>query len=136
MAKILVVDDEELINQLIFQNLKLVGYQVEQAFDGKEALDKIERNNYDLIILDIMLPAFSGFEVIQRIKGKVSVIFVSAKAQLQDKVEGLQLGAKDYIIKPFEMLELLTRVQVVLRRNKKEDASFTYKNIIVDFKKH
>lgn len=136
MAKILVVDDEELINQLVAQNLKLVGYQVEQSFDGKEALYKIERNNYDLVILDIMLPEFSGFEVIQQIKGKVPVIFVSAKAQLQDKVEGLQLGAEDYIVKPFEMLELLTRVQVVLRRNEKEDESFKYKNIIVDFKKH
>lgn len=136
MAKILIVDDEELINQLIAQNLKLVGYQVEQVFDGKEALYKIERNNYDLVLLDVMLPEVSGFEVIRYIKDKVPVIFLSAKAQLQDKVEGLQLGAEDYIVKPFEMLELLTRVQVVLRRNKKEDKNFKYKNVMIDFKKH
>lgn len=136
MAKILVVDDEELINQLISQNLKLVGYQVEQAFGGKKALEKIETGDYDLVILDIMLPEFSGFEVIQEIKGKAPVIFVSAKAQLQDKVNGLQLGAEDYIVKPFEMLELLTRVQVILRRNKKEASTFAYKDIMVDFEKH
>lgn len=136
MARILVVDDETLINQLIAQNLKLVGYYVEQAFDGKEALKKIESNSYDLVILDIMLPAFSGFEVIQKIKDKVPVIFVSAKTQLQDRIEGLQLGAEDYLTKPFEMLELLTRVQVVLRRNKKEDTAFTYKKSSIDFKKH
>lgn len=136
MAKILVVDDEELINNLIMQNLKLVGYEVEQAFDGNEALDKITQNVYDLLILDIMLPELSGFDVMKMIKGKVPVIFVSANGQLQDKISGLQLGAEDYIVKPFEMLELLTRVQVVLRRNKKQDNNFIYKNVVVDFNQY
>ncbi len=119
MAHILVVDDEEPINKLIKANLCLVGHQCDQAFDGKEALEKIQKGNYDLIILDVMLPYKSGFELIKEIKG-IPVIFLTAKDKLEDKIEGLTSGAEDYIVKPFEILELIARVNIVLRRNTKQ----------------
>ena len=147
MAHILVVDDEEPINKLIKANLCLVGHQCDQAFDGKEALEKIKKENYDLIILDVMLPYKSGFELIKEIKG-VPVIFLTAKDKLQDKIEGLTSGAEDYIVKPFEILELIARVNIVLRRNTKQASEVvigdttvqldskivTYKGEIVDLK--
>ena len=147
MAHILVVDDEEPINKLIKANLCLVGHQCDQAFDGKEALEKIKKENYDLIILDVMLPYKSGFELIKEIKG-VPVIFLTAKDKLQDKIEGLTSGAEDYIVKPFEILELIARVNIVLRRNTKQESEVvigdttvqldskivTYKGEIVDLK--
>ena len=147
MAHILVVDDEEPINKLIKANLCLVGHQCDQAFDGKEALEKIQKENYDLIILDVMLPYKSGFELIKEIKG-VPVIFLTAKDKLQDKIEGLTSGAEDYIVKPFEILELIARVNIVLRRNTKQASEVvigdttvqldskivTYKGEIVDLK--
>lgn len=119
MASILVVDDEEPINKLIKANLCLVGHQCDQAFDGKEALEKIQKGSYDLIILDVMLPYKSGFELIKEIKG-APVIFLTAKDKLEDKIEGLTSGAEDYIVKPFEILELIARVNIVLRRNTKQ----------------
>ena len=147
MAHILVVDDEEPINKLIKANLCLVGHQCDQAFDGKEALEKIKKENYDLIILDVMLPYKSGFELIKEIKG-VPVIFLTAKDKLQDKIEGLTSGAEDYIVKPFEILELIARLNIVLRRNTKQASEVvigdttvqldskivTYKGEIVDLK--
>ena len=147
MAHILMVDDEEPINKLIKANLCLVGNQCDQAFDGKEALEKIKKENYDLIILDVMLPYKSGFELIKEIKG-VPVIFLTAKDKLQDKIEGLTSGAEDYIVKPFEILELIARVNIVLRRNTKQASEVvigdttvqldskivTYKGEIVDLK--
>ncbi|MBE6024972.1 MAG: response regulator transcription factor [Cellulosilyticum sp.] len=119
MAKILIVDDEEAINKLVKNNLCLIGHQCEQAYDGKEALEKIQTNEYDLILLDVMLPYKSGFEIIQEIKD-TPVIFLTAKDRLEDKIEGLTSGAEDYIVKPFEILELIARINIVLRRTKKE----------------
>lgn len=119
MANILVVDDEEPINKLVKANLCLVGHKCDQAFDGKEALEKIKNGSYDLIILDVMLPYKSGFEIIKEID-KAPVIFLTAKDNLEDKIEGLTSGAEDYIVKPFEILELIARVNIVLRRNVKE----------------
>lgn len=123
MAQVLVVEDEQPINELICRNLKLVGHTCEQVFDGGQALDVIGRSNFDLIILDVMLPTLSGFEIIKEIKD-IPVIFLTAKDGLSFKLEGLNLGAEDYIIKPFETLELLARVEVILRRTKKSTKIF------------
>ena len=132
MSAILIVEDEISINTLICKNLTLVGHKCTGAYDGTTALQLIKNNNYDLIILDVMLPGFSGFEIITYIKD-TPVIFVTAKSGLQDKLKGLELGADDYIVKPFEMQELLARVAVVLRRVNKNTASISFDNISVEF---
>lgn len=117
MSKILIVEDDLGISGLIKLTLEIENYDVDIAYDGEEAFQKVQRKNYDLILLDIMLPKIDGFALITKISDKnIPVIFLSAKSQLQDKVLGLKLGAEDYIIKPFEPLELLARVEVVLRR--------------------
>ena len=115
MSAILIVEDEISINTLICKNLTLVGHKCTGAYDGTTALQLIKNNNYDLIILDVMLPGFSGFEIITYIKD-TPVIFVTARSGLQDKLKGLELGADDYIIKPFDSKELVARVKAVLRR--------------------
>ena len=132
MSAILIVEDEISINTLISKNLTLVGHKCTSAYDGTTALQMIQNNNYDLIILDVMLPGFSGFEIITYVKD-TPVIFVTAKSGLQDKLKGLELGADDYIVKPFEMQELLARVAVVLRRVHKNSTSISFDNIIVEF---
>lgn len=120
MANILIVDDEEAINKLVKNNLSLTGHQCDQAYDGKEALEKIKACHYDLILLDVMLPYKSGFELMGEIK-ETPVIFLTAKNRLEDKIEGLTSGAEDYIVKPFEILELIARVNIVLRRTQKQE---------------
>ena len=132
MSAILIVEDEISINTLICKNLTLVGHKCTGAYDGTTALQLIKNNNYDLIILDVMLPGFSGFEIITYTKD-TPVIFVTAKSGLQDKLKGLELGADDYIVKPFEMQELLARVAVVLRRVNKNTTSISFDNISVEF---
>lgn len=131
MEKILIVEDEEPINRLIKMNLKLVGYECDQAFDGKEALDKIAANKYDLIILDIMLPYHDGFEVMKEIKD-TPVFFVTARDNIEDKINAFSIGAEDYIVKPFDILELLARVNVILRRKKATDKRIVIDHIEVD----
>jgi len=119
MAKILVVDDEIAINDLIVMNLNLVGYKCCQAFDGHAAMNFLESEHFDLILLDVMIPHIDGFSLMAQNAFKdVPVIFVTAKNSLTDKVKGLKLGAYDYIVKPFESIELLARVEAVLRRTK------------------
>lgn len=115
MASILIVEDEELISELIRSNLELVGHVCDQAFEGKEAISKMNDNTYDLILLDVMIPYVSGFDLMQYRK-QSPVIFVTAKDNLKDKLQGLGMGAEDYIVKPFEMLELIARVNIVLKR--------------------
>ena len=120
MIKILVVEDELPISKLIEMNLTDAGYECTCAYDGLRAADLIEENVYDLILLDIMLPGLNGYELFEYIKPQnIPVIFITAKAALGDRVRGLHLGAEDYIVKPFEVLELLARVEVVLRRYNK-----------------
>ena len=123
MIKILIVEDEKPISNLIRMSLKGAGYSCDQAFDGNEALDKVDEMVYDLILLDIMLPEVDGFELMEYIRPLgIPVIFLTAKDALDDRVKGLKMGAEDYIIKPFEVAELIARVEVVLRRyNKTED---------------
>lgn len=133
MASILIVEDEKPINNLIVKNLQLVGHNCSSVFDGKEAIDILKNECYDLIILDIMLPKIDGFEVFQFVKD-IPTIFLTAKDSLSDKLKGLTIGADDYIIKPFEMLELIARVNIVLRRTKKESTFFSIDSMKVDFK--
>ena len=133
MANILVVEDEEAINELVRRNLKLVGHTCLGCMDGEEALKMIQENELDLVILDVMLPKLDGFEIFSQIKN-TPVIFLTAKNSVDDRVKGLVMGADDYIVKPFEMLELLARVEAVLRRTKKEEDVFKLDDLRVEFK--
>lgn len=122
MIEILIVEDEIPISNLIRLSLTKEGYRCTCAFDGVEAADFLEKNQYDLILLDVMLPEIDGFELMDYIRPlEIPVIFLTAKGSVQDRVKGLKLGAEDYIVKPFEVIELLARVDVVLRRYKKCD---------------
>ncbi|APH14682.1 hypothetical protein NPD5_1418 [Clostridium sporogenes] len=117
MKKVLVVEDQIAIRELIAINLEMAGYEVIEASDGEMAVNYIENTYFDIILLDIMLPKLDGFSIISKIKGKgIPVIFVTAKDDVLDRVKGLKLGADDYITKPFESIELLARIEAVLRR--------------------
>ena len=128
--RILVVEDEAPIRELISINLEMADYEVVQAEDGLQAKEIIEKENLDLILLDVMIPGIDGFELIQKIKYReIPIIFVTAKESVLDRVKGLRLGAEDYIVKPFETIELLARVEVVLRRYNKIRDIMVYKDI-------
>jgi DNA-binding response OmpR family regulator len=117
MEKILIVEDDAAISDLIKLNLNLVGYKSVQAFDGNAALSTLNTFSPDLILLDIALPDIEGFDLLSQFKQKgLPVIFLTAKSGLSDKVKGLKMGADDYIVKPFEAMELLARIEAVLRR--------------------
>ena len=133
MIKILIVEDEKAISNLIRLSLKNVGYTCDVAYDGNAALDKIDETVYDLILLDIMLPEVDGFELMEYIKPLgVPVIFLTAMDASQDRVKGLKMGAEDYIVKPFEVAELIARVEVVLRRYNKTQDVFELNGLYVD----
>ena len=141
--RILVVEDEKKINDIIVKTLKQEKYGVDSCFDGEEALDYIFSVEYDIILLDIMLPKRNGFEVMEsmRKKGiKTPVLFLTARDQIEDRVKGLDLGADDYLVKPFAFEELLARIRVVLRKNSVsgEDSGNILKiaNLTVDCNKH
>ena len=133
--KILVVEDEAPIRDLVSINLQLVGYEVFTAEDGIIAQEFLEKQKVDLILLYIMIPGIDIFSLIEKIKKhNIPVIFVTAKESVLDRVKGLRLGADDYIIKPFETIELLARIEVVLRRYNKNDNYIRFKDIEVDTK--
>lgn len=132
MAKILVAEDESKINDLICRNLNLVGHATESAYNGEQALSQLAQDSFDLALLDVMMPGLSGFEVVQKMKNELPVIFVTAKDALSSRLEGLGLGADDYIIKPFEILELVARVEAVLRRTKKNSSQFELSGVTVE----
>jgi len=133
MARILAVDDEEAIANLIKMSLTRAGYYCDKANDGATALRMMEDDSYDLIILDVMMPGIDGYDMIDRIKPYgIPVIFVTAKGALDDRVKGLNIGAEDYIVKPFEVAELIARVEVVLRRFNKTSDVYTIKDLVVD----
>lgn len=120
MNKILIVEDEDAIANLITMSLKNAGYSCDVSYDGQDAADKMQLCHYDLCLLDIMLPNIDGYELLDYAKSiALPVIFITAKGKTEDKVKGLRAGADDYITKPFEILELLARVENVLRRFKK-----------------
>lgn len=135
MIEILIVEDEKPISDLIRLNLMKAGYSCTCAFDGMEAADILEERNFDLIILDVMLPKLNGFELMEYIKPLgIPVIFLTAKATLDDRLRGLTSGAEDYMVKPFEIVELLARVNIVLRRYNKMEQQLTFKDIAIDTK--
>ncbi|MCM3627719.1 response regulator transcription factor [Paenibacillus glycanilyticus] len=137
MAKILIVDDEKAINDLIAVNLKMVGHEYVQLYSGDQVVKTLNETRIDLVILDVMLPGRDGFEIVQDIvKRGVPVIFLTAKNSVSDKVHGLEIGAEDYIVKPFEAVELIARIHVVLRRNQKAANEFKLDDTIVDLDKH
>lgn len=135
MVKILIVEDEQPIRNLLKMNLEDAGYDCTCAEDGQVASDILEDHNFDLILLDIMLPIINGYELFEYIKPlNIPVIFLTAKDALEDKVKGLTIGAEDYIVKPFELIELLARIDVVLRRYNKNKTTLSYKDIVIDSK--
>lgn len=133
MIKILIVDDEQPICDLIDMNLSAAGYSCVAVQDGLAAIDAVEKNTFDLVLLDIMLPGADGYDVLEYIRPyKVPIIFISAKHEVRDRVKGLKLGADDYLIKPFDVTELLARVEVVLRRYNKADKVITLGDVEID----
>ena len=137
MAEILIVEDDENIARMIEATLSMVGYRCDGCADGSEAVRRILEGSYDLILLDVMLPGMDGFEILTKIKNKgTPVIFLTALQDVGDKVKGLRLGAEDYIVKPFEAVELLARIEVVLRRTNAGRQQLAYDGILVDLQKH
>lgn len=141
--RILIIDDEMNIVELLKYNLEANGYKVIYALTGKEGLTYSLQNKPDLILLDIMLPEVDGFDICKEIKRNkdtenIPIIMLTAKSEEFDKILGLELGADDYITKPFSVRELLARIKVVLRRNHKEDKSEVINtgDLIIDFNKH
>ncbi len=137
MSRILVVEDDLAISDLITMNLQIAGYEVAAAFDGAEALSAIEKQVYDLALLDVMLPENDGFELIGSMKERgIPVIFVSACIDAADRVKGLRLGAEDYITKPFDLLELLVRVEKVIERTRPSRPVYTLLGVTIDEESH
>jgi DNA-binding response OmpR family regulator len=131
MAQILIVEDDNAINMLVRKNLELVGHKCVSVFDGESVFGEIEKQVFDLILLDIMLPKQDGFQVIEELQD-IPVIFLTARGTVQDRIKGLNLGADDYIVKPFDMMELQARVESVLRRTQKADTAFELGDVKVD----
>lgn len=142
MARITVVEDETAIRELIRLNLELAGYEVQEAKDGLEALNLIRNERPDLVLLDIMMPKMDGYTLLEELKkDQLAVICLTAKDSVQDKVKGLEMGADDYITKPFDSMELLARVKAVLRRTGTEEdqpvpKSVRYRDIVLDPEQH
>lgn len=126
MVEILIVEDEKPISELLRLSLTKAGYRCTCVYDGLAAADQIEKAVFDLILLDVMLPGVSGFELMDYIRSVgTPVIFITAKNAVADRVKGLRMGAEDYIVKPFDILELLARVEGVLRRHGKLETTLT-----------
>jgi DNA-binding response OmpR family regulator len=123
-GRVLVVDDEKLIVKGLKYSLEQDGMQVDAAYDGQEAVDKIRQNDYDMVLLDIMLPVLDGMQVCQQVRefSQVPIIMLTAKGDDMDKILGLEYGADDYITKPFNILEVKARIKAILRRNAKNES--------------
>ncbi len=124
-VKVLIVDDEKLIVKGIKFSLEQDGYEVDCAYDGEEAIEKAENGQYDIILLDLMLPKIGGYDVCQRIRefSQTPIIMLTAKGDDMDKILGLEYGADDYMTKPFNILEVKARIKAVMRRSRKEEAA-------------
>lgn len=137
MIKILIVDDEKPICDLIDLNLSSAGYHCTAVQDGLRAIDLIEKDSFDLVLLDIMLPGADGYDVMEYIRPLgIPVIFITAKYEVKNRVKGLKLGADDYIVKPFDVVELVARVEAVLRRYNKTERRLTAGDVTVDVEAH
>lgn len=138
--RVLLAEDEKNLNRVITRRLGWEGYQVDSCMDGQEAMDYLAVYSYDVVILDVMMPRMDGFEVLTKMREKgddTPVLFLTARDSLEDKVEGLDLGADDYLVKPFEFDELLARLRVLTRR--RGDAStnlYTIADLCVDTTHH
>ncbi len=136
MYKILVVDDEEKIREIIKKYAQFEGYKVDEAPDGMTAIEKCGENDYDLIVLDVMMPDLDGFSVCKEIKKKSTapVIMLSARGEEYDRIHGFEVGVDDYVVKPFSPKELMMRISAVLKRtNNISDDAFEYKGLKIDF---
>ena len=141
-AKILIVDDEPRYLHLLEANLRSDGYEVVSAIDGLEAVEKYSTHAVDLILMDVMMPKLDGFSACQRIRqfSTVPIIMLTARGEEQDRVRGLDIGADDYLVKPFSAIELLARVRAVLRRSQtsrefSQGRYFVHKNLKIDYAK-
>lgn len=132
MARILILEDERAINDLVALNLGMVGHTTIQAFTGAEAIRMAAIQPIDLLIIDVMLPDTNGFSVYEKLSD-IPAIFLTALGETADKVKGFERGADDYIVKPFEMTELLLRVEAVLRRTHKNEQRYKIDDLEVDF---
>lgn len=133
MIRILIVDDEKPICDLIDINLSAAGYYCKTVQDGLAAIDLIEKETFDLILLDVMLPGADGYDIMEYIRPLgIPVIFITARHEVKDRVWGLKLGAEDYLVKPFDVVELMARVEVVLRRYNKTETILTAGDVVVD----
>ena len=133
MIKILVVEDEKPISDLIRLNLRKEGYECTAVYNGLDAIDTVDTEHFDLVLLDVMLPGADGFEVMDYIKPlSIPVIFITARATIDDRLHGLTSGAEDYMIKPFDPLELIARVNIVLRRYDKTEKILTLGDLTVN----
>ena len=135
MIRVLIVEDEKPISDLIKLSLTKAGYSCTCAYDGTTAANILEEEHFDLALLDVMLPEVSGFELMEYIQPiGTPVIFITAKNSVDDRVKGLRMGAEDYIVKPFEVMELLARVEVVLRRYQKTEDLLTVGELTIDMR--
>ena len=133
--KVLVVDDEELIRNIIVEYCHNEGYLTDEACDGLEAIEKVKNNDYDIIILDLMMPKLDGYTSYRQIKDikNIPTIVLSARSEEADKLLGFDLGVDDYMTKPFSPKELMARIRAILKRsNASDDNLFVYKNLKVD----
>lgn len=137
MPKILIVDDEPRIRQVVKEYANVNNYEVDEAGDGVEAIEKCERNKYDLIILDIMMPKLDGIEAAKKIKEynkNINIIMLSAKGEEYDKLLGFGIGADDYVTKPFSPKELMARIKAILKRDKNNIDQFNYETLYINYK--
>lgn len=136
--RILIVEDEEAIAKMISINLKVSNYDTEIFYDGEEAAQSLlQDSKYDLALLDVMLPGKDGFELLEVMKAyKIPVIFLTAKDDVSSKIQGLKGGAEDYIVKPFEILELLVRIEKVLERENKVDGKIIIDDVEINLNEH
>lgn len=133
MAEILIVEDEEAIAELIKLNLTKAGHRCEYRLDGESGADAVEAHDYDLILLDIMLPEISGYELLEYILPmNIPVMFITAKGTVKDRIKGLRMGADDYIVKPFDADEMVARVETVLRRYGKSGTVLKAKDVTLN----
>ena len=133
MIRILIAEDEEPIARLIRMNLCRAGYECVWAPDGEKAADLMDSGHFDLVLLDIMLPGINGYELMDYARTlELPVIFLTARGSTDNKVKGLKMGADDYLTKPFEIVELLARVEAVLRRYHKEETQLQVHDVIID----
>lgn len=134
MTKILTVEDDAAISNLIYMTLTDARYDCYVATDGEEGMNALDRDEWDLVLLDLMLPKISGYELLEHIRRTrtTPVIIISAMNQVSDRIRGLKMGADDYLCKPFQIGELVARVESVLRRTVKQQESFSYNGVTVD----